>query len=108
MNTQRDQDPPGLALEAMLAVGTSILIGAGAAWLVFSGALPHVPKSYGWIAPASLLSTFAALALIRFPRRDASVLRVAVVTLLGLAAVLLGGSAAILLIGCRFDACINL
>ena len=104
MSLKLDQEPRDLALDVIFAVGTSILNGICAAWLILSVALLHAPRSYGWLAAASLAATVGALALVRFSRRRASVMGVATATLLDLGLSLFGGSVAILLLACRFDA----
>jgi hypothetical protein len=86
----------------------SILVGCLIAWLVFSAHIPaHLP--YAGLAPVvALLVVYSAVAAARLGHNESSIVKLLAATLGGLALALVVGAALIQIIGCRYDACINL
>jgi hypothetical protein len=99
----------GNVVAAITAAATlSILVGCGLAWVVFSTHLPaRVP--YAGLAPAAaLLVIYSVIAVARLGSVEDAIVKLLAVALTGLFVALSVGAVLIQVIGCRYDACINL
>jgi hypothetical protein len=96
------------SLEVTVAAALGIATGLVSAWIVFSIHLPaHLDYSGLFPTVASLL-VFGAIVATRLSNVAAPIWRIVVAIFCGLAVVLTIGSVLIQMIGCRYDACINL
>jgi hypothetical protein len=97
-----------LLFQVTVATASGVSSGAVLAWLTFSSHM-SARGSYWGLAPSVLsFLVFGALAALRLPKVDTTVSRLAGAVFAGLVAVLVVGSMLIQMVGCRFDACINL
>jgi len=88
----------------LLAVVAACLI----AWPIFATRMPsHIPYA-AFLPSAGLLIVYSALAAVSFRWKEDSIVISIAATLVGLLLASVVGGLLIILIGCRFDACINL
>jgi hypothetical protein len=92
-----------IAAAAILGVGVGCLI----AWLVFATRMPVRLPYAGFFPFSGLLIVYFAVAAGSVGRKG-SIAKVIAASFLGLLLVLTVGGVLIQMIGCRFDACINL
>jgi len=96
------------SLEVTVAAALGIATGLVSAWIVFSIHLPAYLNYSGSFPTAASLVVFGAIAVIRLSNAAMPIWKIVVALLCGLAVVLIVGSVLIQMIGCRYDACINL
>lgn len=106
--TTLSASPRRVVLEMTIAILSSLVVGVLAALLVFSQSDPEQLRSTRLLPSALSLLVFCTFALFRLTRITESNAMVAAATLCGIALVAVTGSVMILLVGCRYDACINL
>ena len=87
-----------------LGVGVGCLI----AWLVFATHMPTRLPYTAFFPSAGLLIVYSAVAAGSFRRKENSIAMSIAVTLVGFLLAIIVSGVLIQMIGCRFDACINL
>jgi hypothetical protein len=105
----RDHPIRTLSIESRIAAAVILGVGVGCliAWLVFATRMPVRLPYAGFFPSAGLLIVYSAVAAGSVGRKE-SIAKVIAATLVGLLLVLIVGGVLIQMIGCRFDACINL
>jgi hypothetical protein len=85
-----------------------LVIGCLAAWFVFSTHLDARLSYAGFVPSALVVFVYSAAAVTIFGRYQQSIAKLLFAELVGLAVTFVISAVLIQMIGCRFDACINL
>jgi hypothetical protein len=105
----RDRPIRTFTIESRIAAAVILGVGVGCviAWLVFATRMPVRLPYTGFLPSAGLLIVYSAVAAGSAGRKE-PIAKVIMTTVVGLLLVLIVGGVLIQMIGCRFDACINL
>jgi hypothetical protein len=95
-----------VSIEAAAALG--ITSGLASAWVVYSLHIPNAGNYWGLTPSAISFLVYGAIAALRLSNVDTPIWKLAVAVIAGLIVVMTVGSVLIIMIGCRYDACINL
>jgi hypothetical protein len=96
-----------VSIEVAVAAALGIASGLGSAWAVYSHRLPNDGNYWGLAPTVISLLVYAAILTLRLSKNE-PIWKLAVVVVVGLIVLIAVESIPIIMIGCRYDACINL
>ena|ERR1700749_4344630 len=97
-----------VSIKVAVATALGIASGLGSAWLIYSLHLPN-DSNYWGVAPTLIsLWVYGAIAALRLRRSETPTGILVVTVVAGLIVLVTVESVPIIMIGCRYDACINL
>jgi hypothetical protein len=98
----------GVSIEAAVATALGITSGLISAWVIYSLHLPNGSNYWGFAPTAISFLVYAAIAALRLSNVETPIWKLVLAVIAGLTVLMTVGSVLIIMIGCRYDACINL
>jgi hypothetical protein len=95
-------------IKVTVATALGITSGLVSAWVVYSFHLPNGGNYWGLAPTAISFLVYAAVAAPRLSNAKTPIWQVVVTVIAGLVVLMTVGSILFIMIGCRYDACINL